>query len=41
MGLLGCLDAALFLERVTAGGAVAEGAVGLLGAMAGGYNFNS
>jgi len=42
LGLLSGLDAALFLERVTAGEAVAGGGpVGLLGAMAGGYNFNS
>ncbi len=36
LGLLSGLNAALFLERVTAGEAVAGGAVSFLGAMAGG-----
>ena len=40
LGLLSCLEAALFLEGVTAGGAIAGGAVGLLGAMAGCVWFN-
>jgi len=40
--LLSDLNVALFLKRVTAEEAVAEeGTVNLLGAMAGGYNFNT
>jgi hypothetical protein len=42
LNLLSGLNAALFLERVTVGGAVAGGeAVSLLRTMAGEYNFNS